>query len=147
MPSWPCIGNRIFSSDVVQTGAICPAGVGSQDAKSKLREIAEKRAEDVEEVMLHLEKTLACLDVRYGQWKNAEIVMEHVGSAWNMLELGARLMLEGFYDVFFFSKFRNQSLAYHDGNPGCRTSHPPLFASWPRPSWMVARRRVRCLKR
>lgn len=32
-----------------------------QDAKSKLREIAEKRAEDVEEVMVHLEKTLACL--------------------------------------------------------------------------------------
>ena len=81
MPSWPCIGNRIFY--VVQTGAICPAGVGSQDAKSKLREIAEKRAEDVEEVMLHLEKTLACPDPRYGQWKDAEIVMEH---AWNMLE-------------------------------------------------------------
>lgn len=36
----------------------------SQDAKSKLREIAEKRAEDVEEVMLHLEKTLACLGNR-----------------------------------------------------------------------------------
>ena len=29
-----------------------------EDAKSKLREIAEKRAEDVEEVMAHLEKTL-----------------------------------------------------------------------------------------
>ena len=35
-----------------------PVGKWSQDAKSKLREIAEKRADDVEEVMSHLEKTL-----------------------------------------------------------------------------------------
>ena len=36
------------------------AGISAflQDAKSKLREIAEKRADDVEEVMAHLEKTL-----------------------------------------------------------------------------------------
>lgn len=39
----------------------CPTWSDSQDAKSKLREIAEKRAEDVEEVMVHLEKTLAYL--------------------------------------------------------------------------------------
>lgn len=39
----------------------CPTWSDLQDAKSKLREIAEKRAEDVEEVMVHLEKTLAYL--------------------------------------------------------------------------------------
>ena len=82
-----CIGNRIFSSDVVQTGAIC-AAVGSQDAKSKLREIAEKRAEDVEEVMLHLEKTLACLGNRVERTVegHAEIVLEHVGTCWNLVQ-------------------------------------------------------------
>ena len=38
-----------------------PNCLALQDAKSKLREIAEKRAEDVEEVMAHLEKTLLLL--------------------------------------------------------------------------------------
>lgn len=52
----------------------------------------------------------------------------------------------------FFSQFRTRSQLKawrkkRRQHPGCRTSHPPLFASWPRPSWMVARRRVRCLKR
>ena len=37
----------------------------SQDAKSKLREIAEKRADDVDEVMAHLEKTLLKLCLPY----------------------------------------------------------------------------------
>lgn len=45
--------------DVTTAKALAQRFKLDKDAKSKLREIAEKRAEDVEEVMLHLEKTLA----------------------------------------------------------------------------------------
>ncbi|CAK9046858.1 unnamed protein product [Durusdinium trenchii] len=45
--------------DVTTAKALAQRFKLDKDAKSKLREIAEKRAEDVEEVMVHLEKTLA----------------------------------------------------------------------------------------
>jgi len=44
--------------DVTSAKALAQRFKLDKDAKSKLREIAEKRAEDVEEVMAHLEKTL-----------------------------------------------------------------------------------------
>jgi len=45
--------------DVTTAKALAQRFKLDKDAKSKLREIAEKRAEDVEDVMVHLEKTLA----------------------------------------------------------------------------------------